>query len=127
DAGNADPVQLHLRGHADRVRADRDPPRSGRPRICGGKPVRTAGCRGRGRMTPILFAAFFLLLALGVPVAFSLAIAAAAAITLASNYPLLVVIKEMFAGLDSFPLMAVPFFILAAELMTGGAMTHVLL
>ncbi len=78
-------------------------------------------------MTPILFAAFFLLLALGVPVAFSLAIAVAAAITLASNYPLLVVIKEMFAGLDSFPLMAVPFFILAAELMTGGAMTHVLL
>src|SRR5690606_12268880 len=30
-------------------------------------------------------------------------------------------------GIDSFPLMAVPFFILAAELMTGGALTNVLL
>ncbi|MEG2045460.1 MAG: TRAP transporter large permease, partial [Comamonas sp.] len=30
-------------------------------------------------------------------------------------------------GIDSFPLMAVPFFIFAAELMSGGALTHVLL
>jgi tripartite ATP-independent transporter DctM subunit len=33
----------------------------------------------------------------------------------------------MFSGIDSFPLMAVPFFILAAELMSGGALTLVLL
>ena len=33
----------------------------------------------------------------------------------------------MFAGIDSFPLLAIPFFILAAELMTGGALTDVLL
>jgi tripartite ATP-independent transporter DctM subunit len=33
----------------------------------------------------------------------------------------------MFSGIDSFPLMAVPFFILAAELMSGGALTTVLL
>ena len=33
----------------------------------------------------------------------------------------------MFTGIDSFPLMAVPFFILAAELMSGGALTAVLL
>jgi tripartite ATP-independent transporter DctM subunit len=38
-----------------------------------------------------------------------------------------VVIKEMFSGVDSFPLLAVPFFVLAAELMTGGALTHHLL
>lgn len=78
-------------------------------------------------MVTILFASFFVLLLIGVPVAFSLAISAALAVWFGSSYPMLVVVKEMFSGLDSFPLMAVPFFILAAELMTGGAMTTVLL
>lgn len=78
-------------------------------------------------MIPILFGAFFVLLVIGVPVAFSMAIAAAFAVYFGSSYPLIVVVKEMFSGLDSFPLMAVPFFILAAELMSGGAMTHILL
>ncbi len=36
-------------------------------------------------------------------------------------------LKETFTGIDSFPLMAVPFFILAAELMSGGSLTEVLL
>ncbi|WP_272002574.1 TRAP transporter large permease [Roseovarius sp. ZX-A-9] len=78
-------------------------------------------------MAEILFPALFLLLALGLPVAFAMAIAVFAAITLASNYPALVVVKEMFSGLDSFPLLAVPFFILASEIMTGGAVTHAIL
>lgn len=78
-------------------------------------------------MAEILFPSLFLLLALGVPVAFAIAIAAFAALTFASTYPSLVVVKEMFTGLDSFPLLAVPFFILAAEIMSGGAMTAILL
>lgn len=78
-------------------------------------------------MAWILFVTFAILLALGFPVAFALAISAFAAVALGGSYPWLVVAKEMFSGLDSFPLMAVPFFILAAELMTGGAMTQVLL
>jgi len=78
-------------------------------------------------MAIILFGSFFLLLLIGVPVAFGLALAVWAAVGLGSNFPQIVVVKEMFAGLDSFPLMAVPFFILAAELMTSGAMTQVLL
>lgn len=78
-------------------------------------------------MITILFGAFFVLLAIGVPVAFAMAISALAAAYFGSSYPLLVVVKEMFSGLDSFPLMAVPFFILAAELMSGGAMTQILL
>jgi tripartite ATP-independent transporter DctM subunit len=40
---------------------------------------------------------------------------------------MLVLLKETFTGVDSFPLMAVPFFILAAELMSGGSLTEVLL
>ncbi len=78
-------------------------------------------------MAEILFPALFLLLAFGLPVAFAMAISVFLAISLASSYPHLVVVKEMFAGLDSFPLLAVPFFILASEIMTGGAVTHAIL
>jgi tripartite ATP-independent transporter DctM subunit len=68
-----------------------------------------------------------LYLAIGVPVAFALGLATATALIAADNYPLMVLLKETFTGIDSFPLMAVPFFILAAELMSGGALTEVLL
>ncbi|MFT3801512.1 MAG: TRAP transporter large permease [Burkholderiaceae bacterium] len=78
-------------------------------------------------MSIVLFVAVIVLLALGVPVAFALAGSATLALLAGGKYPLLVVIKELFSGIDSFPLMAVPFFILAAELMTGGALTQVLL
>lgn len=78
-------------------------------------------------MAEILFPALFLLLALGLPVAFAMAIAVFVAISFGSNYPHLVVVKEMFSGLDSFPLLAVPFFILASEIMTGGAVTLAIL
>lgn len=78
-------------------------------------------------MISILFVSFFILMAVGVPIAFTLAISTWLAVILGSRYPQIVVIKEMFSGVDSFPLLAVPFFILAAELMTGGALTHHLL
>ena len=78
-------------------------------------------------MALTLFMAIVVLLALGFPVAFALAISAALAVFVGGRYPQLVVFKEMFTGIDSFPLMAVPFFILAAELMSGGALTAVLL
>ena len=74
-----------------------------------------------------LFISAAVLLALGVPVAFSLAAAALLAVALDDRYIAIVVLKEMFTGIDSFPLLAVPFFILAAELMTGGKLTEVLL
>lgn len=73
----------------------------------------------------LLTCCFFL--AIGVPVAFSLAMSTLAAVLFASDYPLFVVLKQTYEGVDSFPLMAVPFFILAAELMSGGSLTVVLL
>lgn len=78
-------------------------------------------------MTLTLVLLFAGLLITGFPVVFALAISAFGAVLIEGKYPLVVVVKEMFTGLDSFPLMAVPFFVLAAELMTGGAMTAVLL
>ena len=73
----------------------------------------------------IISAGFFL--AIGVPVAFALGLATFATLVIADSFPLLVLLKETFTGIDSFPLMAVPFFILAAELMSGGSLTEVLL
>ena len=66
-------------------------------------------------------------LALGVPVAFALGLSTITALLLSGSFPMLAMLKETFTGVDSFPLMAVPFFILAAELMSGGSLTRVLL
>ena len=78
-------------------------------------------------MSLTLFIATVVLLAIGTPVGFALAGATLFAVAVGSQYPLVVVLKEMFSGIDSFALLAVPFFILAAELMSGGSLTEVLL
>ncbi len=78
-------------------------------------------------LAEIMIAAFLILMIMGVPVAFSLAMAAFAAVAIDGRYPMVVVVKEMFTGLDSFPLLAVPFFILAAEIMSTGAISRMLL
>ena len=67
------------------------------------------------------------LLAIGMPVAFALGISTLTAVMLGSDFPLMAMLKQTYEGVDSFPLMAVPFFILAAELMSGGSLTEVLL
>ena len=74
----------------------------------------------------ILLIAACVYLAIGVPVAFALGLSTITALVLSdAGFPLLVLLKETFTGIDSFPLMAVPFFILAAELMSGGSLTEV--
>jgi C4-dicarboxylate transporter DctM subunit len=75
----------------------------------------------------ILLIAACVYLSIGVPVAFALGLSTITALLLSGNFPLIVLLKETFTGIDSFPLMAVPFFILAAELMSGGSLTEVLL
>jgi C4-dicarboxylate transporter DctM subunit len=69
----------------------------------------------------LLFGIFFVLLFVNVPVAVALGMSAVAILWIQDQVPLLVIIQKMFASTDSFPLMAVPFFILAGKLMeTGG-------
>lgn len=75
----------------------------------------------------ILLVSVCVYLALGVPVAFALGLSTATALLLIGKLPMLVLLKETFSGIDSFALLAVPFFILAAELMSGGSLTQVLL
>ena len=73
-------------------------------------------------MSTILFGAFLLLLAIGVPVAFSVAVAAVS-VLLVSDVPRIIIAQRMFASVDSFPLVAVPFFILAGDLLARGALS----
>jgi tripartite ATP-independent transporter DctM subunit len=75
----------------------------------------------------VLFIGCSVLLAIGVPVAFALGGGALAAILWDGSLPLIALPKYLFSGIDVFALMAVPFFILAAELMTGGSLSEVLL
>ncbi|HSV20767.1 MAG TPA: TRAP transporter large permease [Casimicrobiaceae bacterium] len=78
-------------------------------------------------MVATLFLACVVLLVLGVPVAFALGGGTLAAILIEGHLPLLALPKYLFSGIDIFALEAVPFFILTAELMTGGALSQVLL
>ncbi|NMC32763.1 MAG: TRAP transporter large permease [Veillonellaceae bacterium] len=74
-------------------------------------------------MIALLFGSFFLLLALGVPIA--IAIGLTVLVVLSSNdISLLVVPQRMFAGADSFPLVAIPFFILAGDIMAKGKVSE---
>jgi tripartite ATP-independent transporter DctM subunit len=74
----------------------------------------------------ILFVACIVLLALGVPVAFALGGGTLLAMAW-QHVPLVALPKYLFSGIDLFALEAVPFFILTAELMTGGELSAVLL
>jgi tripartite ATP-independent transporter DctM subunit len=63
----------------------------------------------------------------GLPIALAMGLAGAAVLVVADIASPLIIAQRLFSGIDSFPLMAIPFFILAAELMTGGGITDLLL
>lgn len=63
---------------------------------------------------------FFCLLFLAVPVGHVLVISSGVAVALADFPPLMVVAQQMFAPTQSFPMLALPFFILAGSLMMSG-------
>ena len=65
---------------------------------------------------------FLLLLffSLGVPIAISLALLTVIAFSSLGDFPMTVIPQRMFVGLDSFTLMAVPFFMLAGAIMHAG-------
>ena len=70
-------------------------------------------------MAALLFGTFILMLAIGVPVAFSIVIASVV-VLVKGDVQLLMVIQRMFTSADSFSLIAVPFFIFAGDLMAKG-------
>lgn len=76
-------------------------------------------------MTGVILVALFIgLLFLGVPIAFTLGIVAFIGIWLLDSLPMQVVVQSMFTGLESFILLAVPLFILAANIMNQGQISE---
>ena len=69
-----------------------------------------------------LFAVFFGLILIGVPVAVSIGLSALATL-LVNDFPIIVVAQKMVTGIDSFTFVAIPLFILAGELMNVGQIT----
>ncbi|MCE7029462.1 TRAP transporter large permease [Jiella avicenniae] len=74
-------------------------------------------------MTTILFVSFFVLMILGMPLGFAIIIGGIAALTFGSGINPLMVPQRLFAGMDSFSLLAIPFFLLAGSLMTAGGLS----
>src|SRR5215203_2923300 len=67
---------------------------------------------------------FLLFMSSGLPVAIAMAGASLVYILISGNLPPFVVIHRMVSGIDSFPLLAVPFFILAGNLMNNAGITN---
>ena len=74
-------------------------------------------------MTTTLAVVFLVTLALGFPVAICLGLTSLVALWI-SDVMLSLMAQRIFTGIDSFPLMAVPFFVLAGELMNQGGTTR---
>ena len=64
-----------------------------------------------------------LLITFSMPIVFALGIGCALFLVLFKNYPHQIMHTRMVGGIDSFPLLAVPFFILAGELLNTGGVT----
>lgn len=78
-------------------------------------------------MLTILGLTFLVTVVIGVPIAFGLGLAAVAGILAWGKVSLWLVPQRMFTGVDSFVFMAIPFFILAGELMTTSGILDRLL
>ena len=74
-------------------------------------------------IAPLLIA-FVVLLLMAAPVTIAMGLAAVIAIVWQGRFPLNSVVTQMVAGMDSFPLMAIPFFILAGELMERAGISE---
>jgi len=75
-------------------------------------------------MNSLLLGGFLVVMASGVPIAIAMCIASLLYILATGLIPPLTVIHRMVGGVDSFPLLAVPFFILAGNLMNSSGITN---
>src|SRR5258706_329255 len=71
-----------------------------------------------------LLTGFLALMVSGLPVAMAMAVASLAYVMISGTIPDFVVIHRMYGGVDSFPLLAVPFFIWAGNLMNSAGITN---
>lgn len=74
--------------------------------------------------TLTLFTLFFVFLAFNLPIALALGCSSLLVIIFLSDLPLQLVAQRFFATLDSFPIMAIPLFMLAGQLMNSSGITR---
>jgi len=72
----------------------------------------------------ILLISLFVLIIIGVPIGIALAGSSLIFVLITGSVPDLVVVHRMVNGVDSFPLLAIPFFILAGNLMNSAGITN---
>ncbi len=75
-------------------------------------------------MLTILFASFLVLLLIDMPIAFALGIATMITLATSETLPLNSLVTRAFVGVDSFTLLAIPFFIAAGEIMNACGITE---
>ena len=63
-------------------------------------------------------------MALGMPIAFALFVCGMAMMVFMGNWDVIIVAQNVLSGADSYPLMAIPFFVLAGELMNAGGLSQ---
>ncbi len=68
----------------------------------------------------VLFGSFLILLLLSVPIGYAIGISSLIGIYYFSDIPLEIIAQKSITGVDSFPLLAIPFFMLAGNLMSSG-------
>lgn len=70
-----------------------------------------------------LFITFVILILLSIPISIALGISSMIAVLLHTDLSLMVLVQKIFGGVSSFTLMAIPFFILAGNIMAGGGVS----
>ena len=75
-------------------------------------------------MSPTMLTVMLVLFAASIPVALAIGIAAIVGIAGFTSFPLIVAAQQLFVALDKFPLAAIPFFILAGNLMDVGGISR---
>jgi len=71
----------------------------------------------------VLFGGFGLLMLVGIPIGIALAVASLVALIYSGTLPVEFIAQSLVTSVDSFPIMAVPFFILAGEMMGKGGIS----
>lgn len=74
-------------------------------------------------MTAFMISTMIGSFALGIPIAISVALAALLALVLFANVPIIVFAQQLFVALDKYPLVAIPLFIFAGNLMERGGIS----
>ncbi|MEN2978650.1 TRAP transporter large permease subunit [Tistrella bauzanensis] len=75
-------------------------------------------------MTAAMLLAMLVLLGLSVPVGIAVGLASAFGVYAFTKLPLLIVVQQLFIAIDKFPLVAVPFFILAGNIMERAGISY---